>query len=91
MYWGDILVFVVQFERWIRTTVLKITFLVIARILGDEVVKECFNLPEGASQDEIKQAMASAYCNPRRDRHHVQQLDFKMKERLNKFSEQIAR
>uniref|UniRef100_A0A0N5AWC2 DNA-directed RNA polymerase subunit n=1 Tax=Syphacia muris TaxID=451379 RepID=A0A0N5AWC2_9BILA len=60
------------------------------RRCGDDVVRECFDLPVDASQEEIKEAMANAYLNPRHDIQHVQQLDYRMKEKLNKFSEKIT-
>uniref|UniRef100_F1KPQ2 DNA-directed RNA polymerase subunit n=1 Tax=Ascaris suum TaxID=6253 RepID=F1KPQ2_ASCSU len=59
------------------------------RKCGDDVVKECFGLDTDASQNEIRDVMAGAYCNPRGEDQSVQQLDFRMKEKLNKFSEQI--
>ncbi|VDK55122.1 unnamed protein product [Anisakis simplex] len=60
------------------------------RKCGDEVAMECFGLnPETTTQKEIKNLLAQCYCNPKGDQQGVQQLDFKMKEKLNKFSEQI--
>ncbi|VDN06178.1 unnamed protein product [Thelazia callipaeda] len=59
------------------------------RKCGDDVVKECFDLDKDASQSDIKYVMASAYCNPKGEQNHVQLLDYKMKETLNKFNEKI--
>ncbi|VDK70223.1 unnamed protein product [Litomosoides sigmodontis] len=61
------------------------------RKCGDCVVRECFNLDENADESEIKHVMASAYCNPKGEQNHVQQLDYRMKETLNRFSEKINR
>ncbi|EFO26842.2 hypothetical protein LOAG_01639 [Loa loa] len=59
------------------------------RKCGDTVVRECFNLDENADESEIKYVMASAYCNPKGEQNHIQQLDYKMKETLNRFNERI--
>lgn len=56
---------------------------------GDEVVKDCFNLDENASEFEIKQLLASIFCNPHGDTESVQLLDYKMKEKLSKFTQKI--
>lgn len=69
----------------------SISFSVSMDFEGDDVVKECFGLDTDASQNEIRDVMAGAYCNPRGEDQSVQQLDFRMKEKLNKFSEQINR
>ncbi|VDM38424.1 unnamed protein product [Toxocara canis] len=61
------------------------------RKCGDNVVRECFGLDDEASQMEIRNVLAGAYCNPRGEDQSVQQLDYRMKEKLNKFSEQINR
>uniref|UniRef100_A0A915PTK2 DNA-directed RNA polymerase subunit n=1 Tax=Setaria digitata TaxID=48799 RepID=A0A915PTK2_9BILA len=61
------------------------------RKCGDAVVRECFNLDENADESEVKRVMASAYCNPKGEQNHIQQLDYKMKETLNKFNERINR
>ncbi|VBB33220.1 unnamed protein product, partial [Acanthocheilonema viteae] len=61
------------------------------RKCGDAVVRECFNLDENADESEIKHVMASAYCNPKGEQNHIQQLDYKMKETLNRFNEKINR
>lgn len=58
---------------------------------GDVVVRECFNLDGNADESEIKHVMASAYCNPKGEQNHIQQLDYKMKETLNRFNERINR
>ncbi|VIO94432.1 Uncharacterized protein BM_BM6654 [Brugia malayi] len=54
------------------------------RKCGDTVVRECFNLDEDADESEIKHVMASAYCNPKGEQNYIQQLDYKMKETLNR-------
>ncbi|VDK70924.1 unnamed protein product [Onchocerca ochengi] len=59
------------------------------RKCGDVVVRECFHLDENADKSEIKHVMASAYCNPKGEQNHIQQLDYKMKETLNRFNERI--
>ncbi|CAG9539394.1 unnamed protein product [Cercopithifilaria johnstoni] len=59
------------------------------RKCGDAVVRKCFNLDENADKSEIKHVMASAYCNPKGEQNHIQQLDYKMKETLNRFNEKI--
>ncbi|KAM3719071.1 DNA-directed RNA polymerase I subunit [Dirofilaria immitis] len=59
------------------------------RKCGDAVVKECFHLDENANKSEIKHVMASVYCNPKGEQNHIQQLDYKMKETLNRFNERI--
>lgn len=55
------------------------------------MVRECFNLDENADESEIKHVMASVYCNPKGEQNHIQQLDYKMKETLNRFNEKINR
>uniref|UniRef100_A0A158Q757 DNA-directed RNA polymerase subunit n=1 Tax=Elaeophora elaphi TaxID=1147741 RepID=A0A158Q757_9BILA len=61
------------------------------RKCGNAAVRECFNLDENADESEIKHVMASAYCNPKGEQNHIQQLDYKMKETLNQFNERINR
>lgn len=55
------------------------------------MVRDCFHLDENASQEEINHVMASTYCNPKGEQNNIQQLDYKMKETLNKFNEKINR
>ncbi|VDD88182.1 unnamed protein product [Enterobius vermicularis] len=61
------------------------------RRCGDKVARECFKLPADTNQQSIKMVVANAYCNPQHNCQSVQLLDFKMKELLNTFGEQITK
>lgn len=55
------------------------------------MARECFKLPADTNQESIKMVVANAYCNPQHNCQSVQLLDFKMKELLNTFGEQITK